>query len=46
MSSIYVFESTVVKSGPKYFIYLPKKYREKVGRLHGKRIKVIVIAEE
>jgi len=46
MSVIYVFESTVVKSGPKYFIYLPKKYREKVGRLHGKKVKVIVIVEE
>jgi hypothetical protein len=43
--SIYVFESKVVKSSQRYLIYPPKEYQERLRRLHGKRVKVIVVEE-
>jgi len=42
---IYVFKARVVKSSTKYLIYPPKKYQEKLKKLHGKEINVIVIEE-
>ena len=45
MVSIYVFESKVVKSSQRYLIYPPKEYQERLRRLHGKRVKVIVVEE-
>ena len=45
MVSIYVFEGKVVKTTGKYLIYPPKQYQEKLSKLHGKKIKVIVIEE-
>ena len=45
MVSIYVFEGKVVKTGIKYLIYPPKEYQEKLKKLHGKRLKIIVIEE-
>jgi len=42
---IYVFKAKVVKSGAKYLIYPPKEYQEKLKKLHGKEINVIVIEE-
>lgn len=46
MSRVYVFEATVVKSGAKYLIYPPKEYQEKLGKYHGRKVKVIVVIEE
>jgi len=43
--SIYVFKAKVVKTGRKYLIYPPKEYQEKLRKLHGKEINVIVIEE-
>jgi hypothetical protein len=43
--SIYVFEGKVVKSSQRYLIYPPKEYQERLRRLHGKRVKVIVVEE-
>jgi hypothetical protein len=45
MVSIYVFEGKVVKSSRRYLIYPPKEYQERLRKLHGKRVKVIVIEE-
>jgi len=42
---IYVFRAKVVKSGAKYLIYPPKEYQEKLKKLHGKDVNVIVIEE-
>jgi hypothetical protein len=43
--SIYVFESRVVKSSQRYLIYPLKEYQEKLRKLHGKSVKVIVVEE-
>jgi len=43
--SIYVFKAKVVKTGRKYLIYPPKEYQEKLKKLHGKEISIIVIEE-
>ena len=45
MSSIYVFEGRVIRTSRRYMIYPPKAYQEKLKRLHGKKVKVIVIEE-
>jgi len=45
MASIYIFKAKVVKTGGKYLIYPPKEYQEKLKKLHGKEINVIVIKE-
>jgi len=42
---IYIFRAKVVKSGAKYLIYPPKEYQERLKKLHGKEINVIVIEE-
>jgi len=42
---IYVFKAKVVKSSARYLIYPPKEYQEKLRKLHGKEINVIVIEE-
>jgi len=43
--SIYIFKAKVVKSGRKYMIYPPKEYQEKLKKLHGKEVNVIVMEE-
>lgn len=45
MVSIYVFTGKIIKTGVKYLIYPPKEYQEKLKKLHGKKVKVIVIEE-
>jgi len=46
MSTIYVFEASVVKiSGNRYVIYPPKEYQEKLRKHHGKKVKVLVVVE-
>ncbi len=45
MVSIYVFEAKIVKTMRKFLIYPPKEYQEKLSKLHGKKVKVIVIEE-
>jgi len=43
--SVYVFEAKIVKTGEKYLIYPPKEYQEKLKKLHGEKVKVIIIKE-
>jgi len=43
--SIYVFKGRVVKTGRKYLIYPPKEYQEKLKKLHGKTVNIIVVEE-
>ena len=45
MTSIYVFEGRVVRTSRRYMIYPSKEYQEKLKKLHGRKVKVIVIEE-
>ncbi|MCC6021504.1 MAG: hypothetical protein LM560_00050 [Desulfurococcaceae archaeon] len=45
MGVIYIFEAKVVKTGQKYLIYPPREYQEKLKKLHGEKVKIIVIKE-
>ena len=46
MSTVYVFEASIVKiSGSRYVIYPPKEYQEKLREHHGKKVKVLVVVE-
>jgi hypothetical protein len=46
MSLVYVFEASVVRlSKGRYVIYPPKEYQERLEGLHGRKVKVIVVAE-
>jgi len=45
MVSIYIFDATVIKTMNRYIVYPPKEYQEKLKKLHGKKVKVIVIEE-
>ena len=46
MSIVYVFEGSVIKiSRERYVVYPPKEYQERLRRLHGERVKVIVVKE-
>jgi hypothetical protein len=46
MCVIYVFEGKVVKyAKDRYIIYPPREYQLKLGKHHGRRIKVIVVIE-
>ena len=46
MSIVYVFEGKVIRyGGGRYVVYPPREYQEKLRRLHGERVKVIVVKE-
>ena len=45
MVSIYVFDGKIVRTSGKYLVYPPKEYQEKLRKLHGRKVKVIVIEE-
>jgi hypothetical protein len=46
MSIVYVFEGSVIKiSRERCVVYPPREYQEKLRRLHGERVKVIVVRE-
>jgi hypothetical protein len=46
MDIIYVFEAIVVKyAKDRYVVHPPKEYQEKLRKLHGEKIKVIVVKE-
>jgi len=45
MVSIYVFDGKVIRTMNRYLVYPPKEYQEKLKKLHGKKVKVIVIEE-
>jgi len=43
---VYVIDAKVVKSQDRFFIYPSRKDRDKVMKLHGRKVKVIVIEED
>lgn len=45
MSTVYVFEGSVVKSSENYYIYIPRRELKRLRKLHGRKVKVIVIDE-
>jgi hypothetical protein len=46
MSLVHVFEGKVIRyGGGRYVVYPPKEYQEKLRKLHGERVKVIVVKE-
>jgi hypothetical protein len=45
MCYVYIFEATIIKTGNKYLIYPPKDYQEKLKKLHGEKVKVIIVKE-
>jgi len=45
MVSIYVFDGKIVRTSGKYLVYPPKEYQEKLRKLHGRKVKVIVTEE-
>jgi hypothetical protein len=46
MSTVYVFEGSVIKiSRERCVVYPPREYQEKLRRLHGEKVKVIVVKE-
>jgi hypothetical protein len=46
ISVAYVFEGSVMKiSRERYVVYPSKEYQEKLSKLHGERVKVIVMKE-
>jgi hypothetical protein len=45
MGIIHIFEAKVVKTGQKYLIYPPREYQEKLKKLHGEKVKIIVVKE-
>ena len=40
-----MFEAKIVKTMRKYLVYPPREYQEKLKKLHGRKVKVIVIEE-
>jgi len=46
MSLVYMFEASVSKySGNRIVLYPPKEYQKKLRKLHGKKVKVLVVIE-
>ena len=46
MAVVYMFEASIIKMGNRYYIYPPKEYQGKVAKLHGKRVKILLLHEE
>jgi len=46
MVVVYMFEASIIKMGNRYYIYPPKQYREKIAKLHGKKVKILLLHEE
>lgn len=46
MTVVYVFEASIVRMGSRYYIYPPKEYHDKIAKLHGKKVKILLIHEE
>jgi len=42
----YMFEASIVRMGNRYYIYPPKQYQEKIAKLHGKKVKILLLHEE
>ncbi|OYT56621.1 MAG: hypothetical protein B6U76_03110 [Desulfurococcales archaeon ex4484_217_2] len=46
VSIVYMFEARVIKMGSRYYIYPPKRYQDKIARLHGKKVKILLVCEK
>ena len=46
MTTVYVFEASIVRMGNRYYIYPPKQYQDKIAKLHGKKVKILLVHEE
>jgi len=46
MVTVLMFEANVIKMGSRYYIYPPKQYQERVAKLHGKKVKILLVYEE
>ncbi|MCD6301748.1 MAG: hypothetical protein J7L82_06755 [Staphylothermus sp.] len=43
---VLMFEAKIIKMGNRYYIYPPKQYQEKIAKLYGKKVKILVLHEE
>ena len=41
-----MFEASIVRMGNRYYIYPPKQYQGKIEKLHGKKVKILLVYEE
>ncbi|RLF23490.1 MAG: hypothetical protein DRN15_05995 [Thermoprotei archaeon] len=46
MVVVYMFEASIIKMGNRYYIYPPKQYQDRIARLHGKKVKILLLHEE
>ena len=46
MVVIYMFEASIIRMGNRYYIYPPKEYQDRIARLHGKKVKILLLHEE
>ncbi len=46
MVTVLMFEANVIKMGSRYYIYPPKQYQERMAKLHGKKVKILLVYEE
>ena len=46
MVVVYMFEASIIKMGNRYYIYPPKEYQNKIAKLHGKNVKILLLHEE
>ncbi len=46
MVVVYMFEASIIKMGNRYYIYPPKNYQGKIAKLHGKKVKILLLHEE
>ena len=43
---ILLFEARVIRMGNRYYIYPPKQYQDRIAKLHGKKVKILLLHEE
>ena len=46
MVVVYMCEASIIKMGNRYYIYPPKEYQDKIAKLHGKKVKILLLHEE
>jgi len=43
---ILMFEAKIIKMGNRYYVYPSKHYQERIAKLHGKKVKILLLHEE
>jgi len=46
VATVYVFEASIVRMGNRYYIYPPRNCQDEIAKLHGKKVKILLIHEE